>query len=163
MNLVVNLRKQIEILAPPHRVFELLAHPEEAPRWEPGLREARLDPDGPLQEGRGFTAVTEAFGGSYTWRAVATRVDPARTLAWHMVEGEFERHDARFQLEPTARGTRLHLAMDVEPPFVLPEFRTQEEVEEELSRRYDRALLNLKDLLEDAAGHATTLDLAGTA
>lgn len=152
---VVSLRKRIDIRATPEQVFDLLAHPEQAPRWQPGLVEATPGPgseDGLVREGAGFEAVSEAFGGLLRWRAETTDVAPARRLAWHQVEGAWKRNDARFRLEPIPGGTRLHLEVDVEPPFALPTMRTFDEVDEELSRRYDDALLNLKDLLEAERG-----------
>lgn len=156
---IVSLRKVIEISAPPERVFQVLQEVDRAPRWQPGLLE--VDPSGApgegahhvLHEGAAFHARSAAFGGRFDMTAEATQVDPPRRIAWRQVRGDLEHFDERYELEATpGGGTRVRFALDVEVPFRLPQFVTQEEVREALSRRYDRALLNLKDLVEDRVG-----------
>jgi hypothetical protein len=101
------IRTEIEIAAPPARVWAVLAELDAWSQWNPVIAGVRLH--GPLREGTRGTLTLElpAPVGRQSLAVRLVTVRPEEELAWrggvrNVVQG---RHG--FRLEPTARGTRL--------------------------------------------------------
>jgi hypothetical protein len=100
------LEAEVTIGAPPRVVWEILSDLDRYSEWNPFVIEA----EGTLTVGsRLMVRLRPPDGRVTTFRPTVTVVEPERTFEWlgHLgVRGVFDgRH--RFQLEPTAAGTRL--------------------------------------------------------
>lgn len=101
-----HLETEVTIAAPPNVVWEILSDLDRYSEWNPFVIEA----EGSLAVGSRLEVRLQPPGGrATTFRPTVTVVEPERTFEWlgHLgVRGVFDgRH--RFQLEPTAVGTRL--------------------------------------------------------
>lgn len=97
---------QIDIAAPPDQVWRHLADLDSYPEWNPFVTRA----DGTLAVGSRITILLEPPGGRpMQFRPRVTVLEPGVTLEWLGrlgIPGLFDgRH--RFDLSPTAEGTRL--------------------------------------------------------
>jgi hypothetical protein len=93
-------RAEIDIAAPPERVWDVLTQLEDWPSWNPDVK--WLDLDGPLAPGTQFR--WKAGPGTIT--STIDRVEPPRYISWH---GKTLTIDAYHQwwLEPRDRGTHV--------------------------------------------------------
>jgi hypothetical protein len=57
-------------------------------------------------------------------------------------------------VEPTSTGSRLHVRLRAELPFVLPRLVTEHQFEQGLSRDLDATLFRLKEILEGVGASA---------
>jgi uncharacterized membrane protein len=140
----VHLDKQIDIAAPPARVFAWLL-PDRQARWDPSVVRAQRLP------GERFERVVRAQGHRFESQAVVTDASDARRFAWRQVSGDFALHEGAFELEAVPGGTRVHLVADVEYPYQMPQIVTEEDLRREASQGADEALLRLKEILESGA------------
>lgn len=100
------LRTEVEIAAPPEQVWHHLTDLAAYAGWNPFITSAA----GSVAVGARLTLRMEPPGGrAMTFRPTVTQVEPGRVLEWLGrlgVPGLFDgRH--RFELQPTAAGTRL--------------------------------------------------------
>jgi hypothetical protein len=100
------LHSQIEIDATPEEVWRVLVDVERYHEWNPFI----VDVHGVVQHGARLRMVMHPPGGrAVTLKPAVTEVQPKQVFEWwgHLVvRGLFDgRH--RFELEPTARGTRV--------------------------------------------------------
>lgn len=146
----VFLDKSIVIHASAQAVFAWLA-PARMPRWDPSLVRQAPEALGPVATGMRFARVSRALGHRFEMDAEATDVESARVFAWRQVSGDFQRHEGAYLLEPVAEGTRVRLLAEMEFPYVMPRLVTEDELQREVSREADEALLNLKSLVEAAS------------
>ena len=106
------LHSQIEIDATPEEVWRVLVDVERYHEWNPFI----VDVHGVVQHGARLRLVMHPPGGrAVTLKPAVTQVQPKQVFEWwgHLVvRGLFDgRH--RFELEPTARGTRVRADRDV--------------------------------------------------
>ncbi|MES2915780.1 MAG: SRPBCC domain-containing protein [Pseudomonadota bacterium] len=102
-----HLTTEIDIAAPPARVWDVLTDLAAWPRWNPFIRQI----EGSLIVGTKLTTRMHPTGGRpMTFRPVVTEVTPGVAFAWRgrlMVPGLFDGLH-RFRLEAIPGGTRLH-------------------------------------------------------
>jgi hypothetical protein len=100
------LKTQVELNAPPGRVWRALTDFASFPLWNPFIREVL----GELRVGVRLRVKMELHGSRpWVFRPTLLRVDEPRELKWLgqlFVGGLFD-GEHRFVLEPTAQGTRL--------------------------------------------------------
>jgi carbon monoxide dehydrogenase subunit G len=108
------IRLEIELPAPPERVFATLLDPESWPVFFPGIREIRyLDP-APW----GVGARREVWMPGLWFRERFDVVDPPRAWAFHheAATGGLLRHfHERYALRPVGQGTHLDWRVDLLP------------------------------------------------
>ncbi len=101
------VQSEIEIDAPPERVWEVLTDFEAYPDWNPFMRYMRGD----LREGGKFeTRIEPPEGRGMTFKPTITRVDPPRELRWlgRMMLPRIADGEHAFELHPLDGGrTRL--------------------------------------------------------
>ncbi|MFC8044163.1 SRPBCC family protein [Nocardia sp. NPDC057353] len=103
-----NLEATVDIIAPPERVWAVVADPKRIPEFSPQC--VRMQPLGALKPGT-WTVNLNRDGWKYwptTSRIVA--FEPNREFAFKVTEN---RSTWRFTLEPTATGTRLTQTRDM--------------------------------------------------
>lgn len=96
------LQAQIDIEAPPAKVWALIADLRQMPRWSPQCRAMRAF--GPLQAGTRTVNVNRRGLLFWPTTSMFTEVVPERTLAFRVNENGTV---WSYELEPTATGTRL--------------------------------------------------------
>lgn len=100
---VLALRTEIEIAAPPERVWGVLTDFDAFPRWNPFIRSI----DGVLAERARLSVRIQPPGGrAMTFRPTVLRVEPERYLSWRgrtLIPGLFD-GEHFFELAPSVSG-----------------------------------------------------------
>jgi uncharacterized membrane protein len=107
----MDLQKSIEVAAPIEQVFETFSQLERFPRFMKHVREVRVRGDGTSQ-----WLVEGPAGGTISWEAVTTRLEPNRLIAWRTLPGSAVDHAGLLRFEPTDSGTRVFVTMSYTPP-----------------------------------------------
>ena len=107
----MELQKCIEVAAPIEQVFETFSQLERFPEFMKHVREVRVRGDGTSQ-----WFVQGPAGGTISWDAVTTRLEPNRLIAWRTLPGSPVEHAGLLRFEPTEGGTRVFVTMSYTPP-----------------------------------------------
>jgi uncharacterized membrane protein len=107
----MDLQKCIEVAVPIERVFETFSQLERFPEFMKHVREVRVRGDGTSQ-----WVVEGPVGGTISWEAVTTRLEPNRLIAWRTLPGSAVDHAGLLRFEPTDGGTRVFVTMSYTPP-----------------------------------------------
>lgn len=107
----MELQKCIDVTAPIEQVFEAFSQPERFPEFMKHVREVRVRGDGTSQ-----WLVEGPAGGTVSWEAVTTRLEPNRLIAWRTLPGSAVEHAGLLRFEPTEVGTRVFVTMSYTPP-----------------------------------------------
>ncbi len=102
----------MEIRRPPADVFAFLSDVSNLPRWQPSVKEVRVDDD--LAVGARFDETREFMGKRVRSTLEVTALEPGRELSLRVVEGPV-RLTVRHLLEQAGGGTRLTLEVDGDP------------------------------------------------
>jgi uncharacterized protein YndB with AHSA1/START domain len=103
----------IEIARPAEEVFAFLADPTNDPQWRAGVLDIRL------RSGSGQGAVYEQgvkgpFGRRVPADVEITALEPNRLIGFRAVAGPV-RPEGRYELEPSATGTRVRFTLSCSP------------------------------------------------
>ncbi|HUA22834.1 MAG TPA: SRPBCC family protein [Steroidobacteraceae bacterium] len=107
----MDLQKCIEVAAPIEQVFETFSQLERFPEFMKHVREVHVRGDGTSQ-----WVVEGPAGGTVSWEAVTTRLEPNRLIAWRTLPGSAVDHAGLLRFEPTEGGTRIFVTMSYTPP-----------------------------------------------
>jgi uncharacterized membrane protein len=107
----MDLQKCIEVAAPVEQVFETFSQLERFPEFMKHVREVRVRGDGTSQ-----WFVEGPAGGTISWEAVTTRLEPNRLIGWRTLPGSAVEHAGLLRFEPTDSGTRVFVTMSYTPP-----------------------------------------------
>ncbi|MGB6486986.1 MAG: SRPBCC family protein [Steroidobacteraceae bacterium] len=107
----MELQKCIEVAAPVEQVFETFSQLERFPEFMKHVREVRVRGDGTSQ-----WLVEGPAGGTISWEAVTTRLEPNRLIAWRTLPGSAVEHAGLLRFVPTDGGTRVFVTMSYTPP-----------------------------------------------
>jgi uncharacterized membrane protein len=108
----MELQKCIDVAAPVEQVFETFSQLERFPEFMKHVREVHVRGDGTSQ-----WTVEGPAGGTISWEAVITRLEPNRLMAWRTLPGSAVEHAGLLRFEPTgAGGTRVLVTMSYTPP-----------------------------------------------
>jgi uncharacterized membrane protein len=107
----MELQKCIDVAAPVEQVFETFSQLERFPEVMKHVREVRVRGDGTSQ-----WVVEGPAGGTISWEAVTTRLEPNRLIAWRTLPGSGVEHAGLLRFEPTEGGTRVLVTMSYTPP-----------------------------------------------
>lgn len=140
---------EIELNAPPERVFDVLMDPGCLERWVTAHREIAEAPDGPLAEGSTFKQKLRVTGVSFkvTWKVIT--LDRPRLAEWEGRGPGGSRARAVYNLEPSGRGTRFRYLNEWKLPGGKLAAAAASAIGEDKARdEAERSLANLKALLE---------------
>lgn len=142
------ISETIEVAASPEAVFALLADPRRHPEFDGSgtVRQALVAPPR-LFLGAKF-GMSMRIGLPYAVRNTVVEFDESRQIAWR----HFGRHVWRYQLEPTAGGTRVTETFDY-APALSPRLLERTGMVERNRGAVHATLLRLRDLF--AAGPAS--------
>ncbi|MGH8202698.1 MAG: SRPBCC family protein [Steroidobacteraceae bacterium] len=107
----IELQRCIEVAAPVEQVFETFSQLERFPEFMKHVREVHVRGDGTSQ-----WVVEGPAGGTISWEAVTTRLEPNRLIAWRTLPGSAVEHAGLLRFEPTEAGTRVFVTMSYTPP-----------------------------------------------
>jgi hypothetical protein len=110
------IRHQIDARCAPDRVWSLLADLEAAPRYNPGVRAAKIQ--GTKRSGVGAMRVCELSPKGRVLERV-THWEDGRVLGLEVAESDWPIHFMRWQtrVEPTAEGTRITQELEYRVKF----------------------------------------------
>lgn len=116
----MQVRRSVEIAAPPERIWPLLAEPDNVMKWYPTLR--RFQFEGAEPPGPGARVYAEEHASGMTMKlhfSVSDWVEN-RALALHMTSGTgVKGYDQRWTVEPLTTGSRFTFEEQVELPYGL--------------------------------------------
>ena len=107
----IELQRCIEVAAPVEQVFETLSQLERFPEFMKHVREVHVRGDGTSQ-----WVVEGPAGGTISWEAVTTRLEPNKLIGWRTLPGSAVEHAGLLRFEPTEGGTRVLVTMSYTPP-----------------------------------------------
>jgi len=107
----VEVRKTIQIDAPPEQVFQTLSRFEDYPSFMHNVRGVRL-----LAQGRSHWTAVGPAGLAVDWDAEVSALEPNRLIAWRTLRNSQVQHAGIMRFEPANGGTRLDIRMSYNPP-----------------------------------------------
>ena len=154
------LQREIVIGVPPQAVFAYLAQPERLPEWTPGVIAVKRTSIRPVGVGPTTEALVEAFGVRQTLLGRCTAFDPPRRLVVENVTargitiggvsiGQVSTVSAS-ELLPEGAGTRLRASLEYALSAGFLTGLAERVAGPQMQTDFDRSLLNLKRLLENA-------------
>jgi uncharacterized protein YndB with AHSA1/START domain len=140
------IQMSMVIERPAEEVFAALSDARSQPGWDPGLVEARHDPEGPAQLGTNITEVRRFLGRRIVTESKLVESEPNKRLVREGGDPMLGRVTGVLTFEDTIAGTRVawgwHLDMpglkSLLEPIMAPIMR----------RQAQGSLANLKELLE---------------
>ena len=133
---------------PVEDVFAVIRDVDRAPLWMPGLSEARITSDGPLEAGSTMVYQGTFLGRRYDMHAECTGLTENKHFATRTTAGPFYL-ETDAVLEPVAEGTRVTSTFRGESRGF---FKLAEPLVVRLSRKHwETAMDNARALLEDHA------------
>lgn len=136
------------INCPIEEVFAFVSDHRNDVRWQDGLMEVRVTPDGPIGVGSRVVEVRKFMGRRVESSGVITQYVPNRKSARKTLDGPAE-VAGYLAFEPVADGTRVtqHMEMCATGCFAL----TEPQLAAGLRRSIEKNFSDLKDLLETSS------------
>lgn len=146
---MAKVRNEVQIDAPPERVWEILIDPERLPQYNATIVEVS-DATGPLdQVGASYNAVAKVYGRRIEGRWEVTEVDPLRRIVQRASAGDEGAATVIGTIEPAGGGTRAAVEVDYQlPAGFLGELADKLFVERSVERDVRHSGENLKALAE---------------
>ena len=152
---MASVRREIEIAAPPERVWALLSDPERLSQYNVTIVEVR-DPTGPLdQVGSSYDAVAKVYGRRIEGRWEVIDVTPMRRILQRGTGAAGAKATVNGTIEPSGDGTRAGVEVDYQlPAGFLGEVANKLFIERSVERDVRHTLENLKELVESETSSA---------
>lgn len=114
----MQVRRSVEIAAPPERIWPLLVEPSNVRRWYPTLRTFEYEEPGRRGAGARVYAEEKSSGMLMKLHFVVSDWVENRTVSLHMVSGTgVKGYDQSWKLEPLPTGSRFTFEEHVELPY----------------------------------------------
>ncbi len=114
----MDVRRSVEIVAPPERIWPLLVEPGNVLKWYPTLRKFQYEDAGSRGPGSRVYAEEKASGMLMKLHFVITDWVENRALSLHMTSGTgVKGYDQRWTVEPLPAGSRFTFEEHVELPY----------------------------------------------
>jgi carbon monoxide dehydrogenase subunit G len=140
---------EIEVAAPPDRVYELMMDPRRLGEWVTIHRDVPDPPRPPLSQGDSFEQKLALAGKSFTVRWRVTRAEPPRAADWHGSGPAGATARVAYRLEQAGEGTRVRYESEFDlPAGILGRAAGRLLVRSPARREAERSLERLKQLLE---------------
>jgi uncharacterized protein YndB with AHSA1/START domain len=144
--------RQIEINAPPERIFPLINDFKAWAQWSPY---EKLDPGmtrtmGATSQGKGATYAWEGNGkvGAGSMELTESMPHSLVALDLHMLKPMKADNEVQFKLEPMAHGTNVTWAMDGQQPFIGKLMGVFMNIDKMVGGQFEEGLANLKRVAE---------------
>jgi len=150
---MVNVETSIVIHRPIEEVFAYITDARNQPQWDAGLVEVRQTPESPVAVGTRVTEVRKFLGRKIESSREVVEYEPPTKCIFKNTTGPFP-VTGSLTFEPTAQGTTVIWKMEMKPGgfFALAEPL----VARSLRRQLEAGLGDVKDLLENRAGVASS-------
>ena len=109
----LSVDRSTAVSAPPEAVWALIAEPSTRPSWMTELVRVEAAA-GPLSVGDRFTGQSSILFHDFVGASEVTEAEPGKVLAEEVVIGA--RFVSRWEVMPTATGSRVHHAIEVQFP-----------------------------------------------
>ncbi len=114
----MQVRRSVEIAAPPERIWPLLAEPDNVMKWYPSLRRFQYEDAGQPGPGARVYAEEKASGMLMKLHFEVSDWVENRALALHMTSGTgVKGYDQRWTVEPLPTGSRFTFEEHVDLPY----------------------------------------------
>ena len=113
----MRIERNVEIAAPPERVFAVVTDLSTHPRWRPSVREFRTADGGPPAVGSEIVEVVRFAGRDVRMRYRVTELESPRVFAADYVDGPIE-VAIRFDCASAGEGTLAVFTCDTERPRI---------------------------------------------
>jgi uncharacterized protein YndB with AHSA1/START domain len=114
----MQVRRSVEIAAPPERIWPFLVEPDNVLKWYPTLRTFQYEDAGQPGTGARVYAEEKASGMLMKLHFVITDWVENRTVSLHMVSGTgVKGYDQSWSVEPLPSGSRFTFEEHVELPY----------------------------------------------
>jgi uncharacterized protein YndB with AHSA1/START domain len=113
----MRIERNVEIAAPPERVFAVVTDLSTHPRWRPSVREFRTADGGPPAVGSEIVEVVRFAGRDVRMRYRVTELESPRVFAADYVDGPIE-VAIRFDCVSAEEGTLAVFTCDTERPRI---------------------------------------------
>ena len=110
---MIHIEQSIVVKRPIEEVFVFAAHPENNPKWWPGVLEDKLLTAGPIQKGTRFREIAKEPWGTIEHIAEMTVYEPPRQMAYKAVSGPLPA-EVTETFEPVEGGTRVTITVHVQ-------------------------------------------------
>jgi uncharacterized protein YndB with AHSA1/START domain len=114
----MEFQHEIEIDRSPADVFDVLTDPEQLSSWQTTTVAVKRDRQGPLVVGERFDEVHRAMGRETPSTVEVVDFEPGKLFALRIVSGPLPL-DGRWELSPTASGTRLTFTGEARSPGLM--------------------------------------------
>jgi uncharacterized protein YndB with AHSA1/START domain len=114
----MQVRRSVEIAAPPERIWPLMVEPDNVLKWYPTLRRFEYEDAGQRRRGARVYAEEKASGMLMKLHFVITDWVENRALSLHMTSGTgVKGYDQSWTVEPVPAGSRFTFEEHVELPY----------------------------------------------
>lgn len=93
----------------------------------------------------------DALGARWETTTVLDRAEAGKVLEFSQLAGDYADFRGRYELAEAPEGTAVRVRVEMDLPYVLPRFTTDEEIRRTWSRMLDGMLFALKARLEGKA------------
>lgn len=143
--------QDIVIRRPPDVVFAYMDDVAREREWQPSLREASQEPDGPTRVGTRKRYVSDFLGRRVENTYVAVEVDPGRRVRYESTRDSSVDATMEVTWAAVPEGTRVSLRIDGRPKGVL-RFLPKAVLQEAWESQLRTTLARLRECLEGAPG-----------
>ena len=142
----------VAIKRPVNEVFELVANPENTPKWASGSAGSKKITEGPIRAGTKFRSVAKGLGRRMEAETEMTVYEPNRTFVSTIRSGPVPA-EIRYTFDKGEDGTILRVTMDWKPGGFFGGFfkLAQPLLDAMARRRFQRDLDHLRDMMERQA------------
>ncbi len=140
----------IVIARPPAEVFAYMDDVSREPEWQPGLRSATQEPEGPTEVGTKKTYTSSFLGRDVKNTYVVKELEPGRRVVYETTPDSTISTRTEIVCEPDPGGTKVMMRVEGKPKGVL-RFVPSSVLETAFTEEVQSALGRLKKLLEEDA------------
>lgn len=140
-----------EISKPPDVVFDWIADPAKAMKWQKNVKGGEILVDRPEVTGTTFTELIEEDGKTLEMQGEITEYIKDEVIGFHL-QSRVHEFDVRYAVEGTSRGTRLTIEALIEWKFPMNfvSFFAGKKIEKGIRDELHAEVLELKRLCESA-------------
>lgn len=145
---MTTVEHSVVINQPIEKVFAYVSDVRNNPKWQTGILDSKVTPDGPARVGTQVTDVRTFIGKKIDAVSEITELEPNKRMGLKSVSGPFP-FTASLTLDPAAAATKLtfHIEMEAKGAFKLAEGL----VGSGLNKDVESSLHKLKEVLESQA------------
>ncbi len=145
----MKITAETTIAKPPEEVFPWIAEPENARKWQPGVKETEILAATPDRIGTTFRETVEEDGGALDMEGTITEFVPDRLIGFQ-IRSRVHDFAVRYRVEAEGRNTKVSIEADIrwKFPMNLVVLFAGRKMEAELRKQMQEELSGLKNYCE---------------